>query len=154
MLDRIERSPDDARRFHALEGGWSTPSHVQEPPDDVLDAIRLRQDRLRSASCTLVVADLGEELLGAPDDDPERCGHLVSDPHGESAHGGHALGLEQLLVPRVLRLGDRELALQLELLALPSKRHAAEDEHQARCHEYAEHESPYGSFLPIPLARG
>ena len=63
---------------------------------------------------------------------------LVRDAHRERAHRRHALGAEQLLVALALHLGDRELALQLELLSLPAQRHPAEREHQARGDEHAE----------------
>jgi len=153
VFDRCRSRTDDLRRVRLLHRGRTPSRHVEEPPDDVLDAVGLIEDSVRVAGHALVPLRSPQQLLGPANDDAERRRHLVRDTERKRAHRRDTLCPQQLLVALLLRLGHGKLALQLELLALFAERGPAERDDQTRRDEHAQHQPPNGSLLPITLAR-
>ena len=87
----------------------------------------------------------------ARQDDAERRRHFVRDAGRESAHHGDSGGAREALVSFVAHLGDRQVALEIELLPLSPQREPAEDENQPGAHGYAEDEAPPSALLAIPM---
>ena len=98
-------------------------------------APRARRRRRASRSCS-----------ARPDDDAQRRGHLVGDPHRERPHGRDALRLRERLLSDALRLRDRQLARQRELSPCFRSAIPPNSEHQARRDEDAEQQPPSARF--------
>ena len=152
MLDQADGVVDQRARIDPLRRRGVAAREPEQTADHLVDPAGLREDRLRARREALVVRHLRQELLGARRDHAERRGDLVRDTHRQRAHDRGPGGALQALVVAVLRLCDREAALEHQLLPLHPQGDAAEREHEAGGREDAQDQTAPRPQLAIALA--
>jgi hypothetical protein len=117
-------------------------SEAEQTADHLLDPIRLRGDRRHRGGQLVVACDLRLQLLGPRRDHAQRRRDLVGDADRQRAEGGGLVRAIQPLVAAALQIGDRQRALQQQLLPLHAQRDAAEQQHQSGGRRHAEQQPP------------
>src|SRR5450432_1017276 len=154
VVDEVDGVLNEHSRIDPLGGRGLSPRESQEPPDDLVDALRLREDRLDAGRETFIGRHLGHHLFCPRGDHAQRCRDLVSDAHGERSHDGGLVGSFQTFIAALLNACDRELALEHQLLALGPHREAAEGQDKSGRREDAQNQAAPRPELPVPVTLG
>ena len=103
---------------HPSPAGASPARQAEQPADHLVDPLDLIEDRLQPPPRPVVVGARGPAAPRAPAITPERRRDLVRHADGQRPQRRHPAGPLQPLVAPLLQRGDRQLALEQQLLAL------------------------------------
>ena len=152
VLDQADGIVDQGVRIDPLRGRRVAARQPEQPADDLVDAIRLRENRPGARGDALAIRRLGQQLLGPRRDHAERRRDLVRDPHRQRADDRGAGGALQPLVAAVPRLGDGEPSLEGQLLSLNAQGDATKCQHEPGRREDAQDQAAARPQLAIAFA--